>query len=71
MTSHVRVTVPRPPQPTYIPGRCYALKTPDDTSTHCMAKGARLYPVGWRCDDHSPAVIRERQTAPTRTENAA
>jgi hypothetical protein len=64
----VRVTVPRPPQPTYIPGRCYALKTPDDTKTHCMAEGARLYPVGWRCDDCAPGA---RKTSPIRMEHAA
>ena len=47
----------RPPQPRYIPGRCYALKTPGDTTTHCM-KPARLYPVGWRCDDDRPGASR-------------
>jgi hypothetical protein len=51
----------RPPQPRYVPGRCYALKHPDDTSTHCMAP-ARLYPVGSRCDAHRPGVSRP-QTA--------
>jgi hypothetical protein len=51
----------RPPQPRYVPGRCYALRHPDDTKTHCMAP-ARLYPVGSRCDDHRPGVSRP-QTA--------
>ena len=72
MTSPVRVTVPRPAQPAYIPGRCYALATPADTKTHCMAEGARFYPCGWRCDAHSPAALRaSRETSPTRLEHAA
>lgn len=50
-----------PPRPRYIPGRCYALKTPGDPSTHCL-KPAQLYPVGWRCEADRPGVARPSTT---------
>lgn len=68
----VRITVERPPPPKYIPGKCYALKSPDDRKTHCLKEPARLYPCGWRCDDCSPRALRtSRETSPNRMEQAA
>jgi len=51
----------RPAQPRYVPGRCYALKDRRDTKTHCLER-ARLYPVGSRCDEHRPGVVRPQST---------
>jgi hypothetical protein len=71
MTAPVRVTVPRPSPPKYIPGKCYALKHRYDPKTHCM-ESARFYPVGWRCDFHAPGALKTtRETSPTRMEHAA
>ena len=68
----IRITTPRPPPPKYDPGKCYALAHPDDDKTHCLAEGARLYPVGWRCDRHAPGADKTTtETSPNRMEKAA
>ena len=67
----VRVLTPRPPPPRYIPGKCYALKTPADRRTHCL-ESARFYPCGWRCEMHAPCALKtSTETSPERTEKAA
>jgi hypothetical protein len=48
--------VSRPPIVMAPPRRCGAGVTP------CGAP-ARLYPCGWRCDEHSPGAHRKRQGA--------
>jgi hypothetical protein len=71
MTSPVRVTVPRPPQPHYDPSKCAALKDRNDPKVRC-GETARMYPCGPRCDGHAPGALRtSRETSPTRQKEAA